>query len=492
MAPIFQVRILAREPSRHQADEADLGSIAVNPMATATPLSVVVLAAGAGTRMRSSIPKPLHPVAGRPMLEHVVSAARDLAPQSMTIVASPDLATALGSAPWANELRIVVQDPPAGTGDAVRVGIRDLPSGGTALVLYADHPLVTEDTLARLLAEKAASGARLAIASCQLDDPAQYGRIERDSEGRLRQIIEFTEADRPFRGVPAEINSGVMAFDLDWGRSALAALSPDLRKRETLLTDLVGVAYRESPGSAIAVAGPPELLIGINDRVQLAEAERSMRSRVIERLQRSGVTMVAPETNVIDVDVDIGIDSVVGPFCVLERGTNVGLRCRIGPNAIVRGSTIGDDVRIESSTVEDAQIEDGTDVGPYAHIRSGSHLGPHVHIGNFAELKNATLHAGVRVGHVSYIGDATIGSDVNIGAGTVTCNYDGVDKHRTTIEDGAFIGSDTMLVAPVTVGRGARTGAGSVVTRDVEAGSTVVGMPARRIRRRVPSSSESA
>jgi bifunctional UDP-N-acetylglucosamine pyrophosphorylase/glucosamine-1-phosphate N-acetyltransferase len=332
----------------------------------------------------------------------------------------------------------------------------------------------------------------LAIATCLLDDPAQYGRIERDSEGNLAEIIEFTEADRPNRLGPAEINSGLMAFDRDWGRSVLERLTPNPHKGETLLTDLVSAAYRDRPGSAIAVDGPPDLLVGINDRVQLAEAERSMRARVIDRLQRSGVTLIAPETNILDLDVDIGTDSVIGPFCVLERGTRIGARCRIGPHAIVRGSTIGDDVRIESSTVEDARIGTGTDVGPYAHVRAGSDIGPRVHIGNFAELKNATLEGSVRVGHFSYIGDATIGADVNIGAGTVTCNFDGVDKHRTTIEDGAFIGSDTMLVAPVTVGRGARTGAGSVVTRDVEAGTTVVGMPARRIRRRTPSTAEPA
>ena len=322
----------------------------------------------------------------------------------------------------------------------------------------------------------------LAILTCDVDDAAGYGRIQRDAAGRVEAIVEKVDDDSALRSGPTEINSGFMVLDRVWAAEALKALRPNPRKNEYFLTDLVQIASSENPDSVISVQGPNDILIGVNDRIELAVADAYLRARKSRQLMRDGVTLLSPDTNLIDLDVEIGEDSTIGPGCVLESGTRIGSGCRIGPNAVIRASTIGDRVRIESSTIEQSSIEDDSDVGPYAHLRGGTHIGTGVHIGNFAELKNATVADATRIGHFSYIGDAQLGAEVNIGAGTVTCNFDGVEKHRTKIGDGAFIGSDTMLVAPVTIGANARTGAGAVVNRDVAEGTTVVGMPARRIR----------
>jgi bifunctional UDP-N-acetylglucosamine pyrophosphorylase/glucosamine-1-phosphate N-acetyltransferase len=324
--------------------------------------------------------------------------------------------------------------------------------------------------------------------SCTVDDAAGYGRIQRDDAGRIRSIVEKIEDDPALRTGPTEINSGFMALDRAWAAEALRHLPPNARKNEYFLTDLVAVASVENPDSVTSVEGPHNVLVGINDRVELAVADTHLRARKRRQLMRDGVTLVAPRSNLIDLDVEVGQDTTIGPGCVLESGTRIGAGCRIGPHAVLRASIIGDRVRIESSTVEHSSIDADSDVGPYSHLRHGTQIGTGVHIGNFAELKSATISEGVRIGHFSYIGDASLGAEVNIGAGTVTCNFDGVAKHRTEIGAGAFIGSDTLLVAPVTIGEGARTGAGAVVNRDVATGATVVGMPARQIRRKPPES----
>jgi bifunctional UDP-N-acetylglucosamine pyrophosphorylase/glucosamine-1-phosphate N-acetyltransferase len=279
-----------------------------------------------------------------------------------------------------------------------------------------------------------------------------------------------------------------MVLDRAWAAEALRNLRPNPRKNEFFLTDLVALAAADNAESVTAVDGSNDVLIGINDRNELAIADAHLRARKRLRLMCEGVTLVLPESNLIDLDVAVGRDTTIGPGCVLESGTRIGAGCRIGPHAVLRASIIGDRVRIESSTVEHSSIDADSDVGPYSHLRHGTQIGTGVHIGNFAELKSATISEGVRIGHFSYIGDASLGAEVNIGAGTVTCNFDGVAKHRTEIGAGAFIGSDTLLVAPVTIGEGARTGAGAVVNRDVATGATVVGMPARQIRRKPPES----
>ena len=455
-------------------------------------LSVVILAAGAGTRMKSELPKPLHDVAGRPMLAHVLDIARRINPMDITVIGSPEIEAHLAAASWALGTRVAVQNPPSGTADAVRVAIEAGAAGDTLLVLYADHPLVTADILAALVEGRDSSGGRLAVLTCVVDDAAGYGRIDRDDQGRLRSIVEEVDDDESLRVGPTEINSGVMALDRDWAAGALATLKPNLRKNEFFLTDLVAVAYAADPDSVGSAKGTQEVLVGINDRFELAVAEELLYGRKRRQLQQDGVTLNAPISNLIAVDAEIGQDTIIGPNCLIEAGTRIGRGCHIGPNSVIRASSIGDRVHIDSSTIENSTIGSDSDVGPYSHLRNDSALGTGVHIGNFVELKNASIGDGVRVGHFSYLGDVSLGANVNIGAGTVTCNFDGIDKHRTDIGASAFIGSDTMLVAPVSIGAGARTGAGAVVTKDVADGATVVGMPARQVRRRPVDSPESS
>ncbi len=445
-------------------------------------LSVVILAAGAGLRMNSALPKPLHPVAGRPMLEQVLTVAQSLGPVDITIVGSPSIAEAIQATNWAEGIGMAVQDPPRGTGDAVRVALDAGLSGEIVLVLYADHPLVTAGMLSNLIEAVDSGHHRIAILTCVLDDAAGYGRIVRDG-GRISAIIEKGDDDPARRAGRSEINSGVMLLDRSWATDALARLPMNARKNEYFLTDLVAMADSEFPGSVTGVDGPPDVLVGVNDRLELAVTDRALRERKRRELMRDGVTLIAPETNLIDLDVEVGSDTTVGPGCILESGTRIGTNCAIGPNAIIRASRLGDRVRVESSTVESSTVGNDSDVGPYAHIRAKTRIGAGVHIGNFAELKHALIGDESRIGHFSYIGDATLGKDVNIGAGSITCNFDGTSKHRTTIGDGAFIGSDTMLIAPIEVGAGARTGAGAVVSRNVAEGATVIGMPAREVHR---------
>ncbi len=385
---------------------------------------------------------------------------------------------------WASGVRIAIQDPPRGTADAVRIALEAGAAGETVLVLYADHPLVTADVLTELTEGRDRSRQRIAVMTCDVEDAAGYGRIDRDDLGRVRAIVEKVDDEESHRIGPTEINSGVMALDRVWATEALAVLQPNPRKNEYFLTDLVAMAYAEDPASVGSSRGTREILVGVNDRSELAVAEGLLYARKRRQLQMDGVTLIAPESNLIALDVEIERDTIIGPGCIVETGSRIGSSCTIGPNVVIRASSIGDRVRIESSTIEDAVIGSDSDVGPYAHLRAGTQLGKRVHIGNFAELKNASVGDDVRVGHFSYIGDAGLGDNVNIGAGTVTCNFDGVDKHRTEIGAGAFIGSDSMLIAPVTIGAGARTGAGAVVTRDVANGATVVGMPARQVRRK--------
>lgn len=454
------------------------------PTSASSSISVVILAAGAGQRMKSKIPKPLHELAGRPMLAHVLATARTLDPVDITVVGNPEIAALLPRTTWASDVQIGIQNPPRGTADAVRVALESGAAGDTVLVLYADHPIVTTDVLTALTEQRSATGARIAVMTCEVEDAAGYGRILRDDSGRLRGIVEKNDDDPVLRQGDTEINSGFMALDRAWAEDALPRLTPNPKKHEYYLTDLVAIAYAEDPNSTTSSAGTKDVLVGSNDRHELAIAEELLFARKRRELQESGVTLIAPGTNFIARDVEIGQDTIVGPNCIIEFGSRIGEDCRIGPNAVIRSSSISDRVRIESSTVEDSAIGPDSDVGPYAHLRNGTQLGTGVHIGNFAELKNAKIGDQVRIGHFSYIGDAGVGANVNIGAGTVTCNFDGVAKHRTEIGPDVFIGSDSMLIAPVTIGAGARTGAGAVVTKDVADGATVVGMPARQIRRR--------
>lgn len=439
-------------------------------------IAVVILAAGEGTRMRSRRPKVLHSVAGAPMISHVVTAAREIRPDHLVVVVGhggDEVRAALGE-----EVLYVEQARQMGTGHAVQQTQQVLEGRTDAvMVLYGDVPLIRPDTLRRMLRHHAATQPAITMLTAHLEDPTGYGRVLRDAGGRVTGIVEDAVASDEQHAIN-EINVGLYVFDADWLWAHLPRI-PVSPTGEYYLTDLVDMAVAERQGvEALTTADSTEVL-GINTRAQLASAEAVLRERIRARWLEAGVTMIDPSSTWIDAGVQVGRDTVLFPDTYLQGRTVIGEECVIGPGTLIRDSVVGDRCRILFSVIEEAVLEEDVDVGPFSHLRKGAHLGPGVHIGNFGEIKNSRLGRGVKMGHFSYLGDATVGEGVNIGAGTITCNYDGTAKHPTIIEDGAFIGSDTMLVAPVTVGAGARTGAGSVVTRDVPPRSLVYGVPAR-------------
>lgn len=446
-------------------------------------IALIVLAAGAGSRMRSALPKPLHPVAGLPMLRWVLAAGASVAPTAQIVVAGPGLTNSAAWRAAGIPADTVVQDPPLGTADATAAALRRIPAVDWLLVLFADHPLLTSTTVHALVNQARSTRALVTLLTCRPPDPAGYARIARDGNGRLTHVVERNDDDLANRPSGIEVNSGMMVVDARWAERALTAIPKSPVTGEYYLTDLVRLAVAERAAATDwpvqSVLGVAEELLGINDRVELASADLILRRRIREQHMRNGVTMILPDTISIAGDVTIGADTTIHPYSIIDAGTTIGKRCSIGPHAMIANSRLGDEVMVRASTIVDSTMEAGSDAGPYAHLRGGTSLGTGVHVGNFAEIKNASLGEDARAGHMSYLGDATIGARVNIGAGTVTCNYDGVDKHRTTIGDDAFIGSDTMLVAPVTIGDAARTGAGAVVTNDVGPGETVFGVPAK-------------
>ncbi|MGI8871772.1 MAG: bifunctional UDP-N-acetylglucosamine diphosphorylase/glucosamine-1-phosphate N-acetyltransferase GlmU [Candidatus Limnocylindria bacterium] len=441
-------------------------------------LAAIVLAAGQGTRMRSRLPKVLHPLAGQPMLTHVLDALRRAGIEHRVVVtghAAEGVEAAL-----AGRGVSVRQDPQLGTADAVRVGLGRVPgSVRHVVVTVGDAPLLPAELFQRLVAEQAEGDSVMTLLSARVPDPAGYGRIVRGADGSVRAIVEDRHADADQRRLD-EVNVGTYCFDAAWLRANLGmvAASP---AGEYYLTDLVGLAASGGRRVAVVDAPRPELTAGINDRVQLAAAERLLRAEIAERHMRAGVTIVDPETTHIDAVVEIGQDARIEPWTVLRGATVIGQDAVIGPHAELRDSRVGPRSTVWASILEEASVAEDCEIGPYSHLRPGAEIGARCRIGNFAEVKQSRIGAGTQQHHFSYLGDAEVGEEVNIGAGTVTANFDGTDKHRTIIGDGAFIGSDTMLRAPVTIGPGARTGAGAVVTRDVPAGKTVVGMPARAI-----------
>jgi bifunctional UDP-N-acetylglucosamine pyrophosphorylase/glucosamine-1-phosphate N-acetyltransferase len=440
------------------------------------PPAAVILAAGLGKRMKSRIPKVLHRVGGRPVLAHVIETARQATGDPPLVVYSQ--ATAEIRETFADEARFALQEQPRGTGDALRVALEALPAeAGEVLVLSGDTPLLRAETVAALVERRRADGVAVALATFRPDDTRAYGRIVRNGT-EVARIVEASDATEEELAI-AEVNGGLYAFDATWLRDRLAQLPVSAVTGETYLTPLVAIAHEEGAGTAALEVDDDMELLGVDDRLQLAAADAELRWRVIERHLDAGVAIEDPHTVYLDPSVRIEPDVRLEPNVILRGDTTIGRETVIGAGSQIFDSTIGARCRIWASVVEGAQVADDVQVGPFAHLRPGASIGSGSRIGNFAEIKNSTVGAGTQQHHFSYVGDATVGDGVNIGAGTVTANYDGTAKHRTVIEDGAFIGSDTMLIAPVSVGEGAATGAGSVVTRDVPPGKVAVGVPAR-------------
>lgn len=443
--------------------------------------TAVIMAAGQGTRMRSSLPKVAHPIAGRPIVRHVVEAAREAGVDDIVVVVGVDDSADAVRAAAGDGVRFAVQAEQLGTGHAVECARDAVGDTEYVLIMNGDVPLVLPQTLGRLMCAIPAAngrdvGADIALLMAEVPVEA-YGFIELDGD-RVTRIIETKETDGIDRGELRHINAGQYAVRADWLWRHLPRIQP-APHGERYLTALAAMAYDEGNPAVAVVAEDPVEVRGINDRIQLAEAEASMRDRIRRGHMLAGVTIVQPPSAFIDAGIAIGADTVIEPNTYLRGATSIGAECTIGPGALVRDSRIGDRCVIRFSTVEEATIEDGVDMGPYAHMRPGAHICEGVHIGNYAEVNRSRLGRGTKMGHYSYIGDADVGEGVNIGAGTITANYDGARKNRTTIGDGAFIGSDTVLVAPVSIGKGASTAAGAVVTKDVPDGMKAIGAPAR-------------
>ncbi len=450
----------------------------------AGPAVAIVLAAGLGTRMKSRRPKLLHPLLGRPMLAYVIDAAREATGRPPIVVYSP--ATAALREVFAADARFALQDEPRGTGDALRAGLAEVPDDlRELLVVSGDVPLVRPAILDALLEARRLDHAALALAAVDAIDPTGLGRVVRGEAGDVERIVEDRDATEDELAID-EINAGLYAFDLDWLRGAIGRLTPSAATGELYLTELVGLARAD--GRLVAALDVPDdgRLLGINDRAQLAQAEWDLRAERNTQLMRDGVTMRDPSTVYVDASVELAADVTLEPNVILRGRTRVGEGSVIGPGSEIVDSVIGADCRVWASVVEASEVDDEVTIGPFSHVRPGSSIGRGAQIGNYAEIKNSRLGAGVRQHHASYLGDADVGEDTNVGAGTITANYDGARKHRTTIGRRVFLGVDTMLRAPVTLGDESKTGAGAVVLHDVPPGGLVVGVPAHERPKRDP------
>jgi bifunctional UDP-N-acetylglucosamine pyrophosphorylase/glucosamine-1-phosphate N-acetyltransferase len=444
----------------------------------------ILLAAGQGTRMHSTLPKVLHPLLGRPLILYGLETARIVTQAEPVVVLGHEaerIRPVLGES-----AQLVFQEPQLGTAHAVQQAETLLRAqADLILVMAADMPLITSQTLTELVDCQLTNPGPLTLLSLNAPNPRGFGRVIRDSSGHVRAIVEEAAANTQQLTIH-ELNTSIYCIRADWLWQALPRV-PISMKGEYYLTDLVGIAVSEGLNVQALVLDDPNEGIGINNRIHLAEAEAILRKRINEAWMLSGVTLIDPATTYIEPGVRVGQDTVIFPNTFLQGNTEIGERCTLGPNTIVRSSQIGSECKIFASVIEEALLEEHVDIGPFGHLRKGAHLARGVHLGNFGEVKNSYLAPGTKMGHFSYIGDATIGPAVNIGAGTITCNFslDG-KKNKTEIGEGAFIGSDTLLIAPVKVGAGAATGSGAVVTKDVPAHTLAVGMPARAIKKLKP------
>lgn len=442
----------------------------------------VILAAGQGTRMKSNLPKTLHTVCGKPLIGHVVDSMRAAGARSIVTVVSPavaempELKAAVG-----DDVAIAIQSEPLGTAHALECSQEAVGSATTIVVGAGDMALVRPESISSLVKAHEQSDSLLTVLTATVDDPFGFGRIVRDQSGSVSAIVEEVDTDADQKLI-CEMNTGLYCLQTPWAWDELEKLGIS-SVGEKFLTDLVAAAASSDRAATESVIDSSEAL-GVNDRTQLAEVEHAMRDRIRRQHMLSGVTIRDPETTYIDADVELGRDTELLPGNHIRAGTRIGSGCVIGPNSILKDCVIGDGAAVISSHIEGAEVGEGISIGPFSRIRPGTQIEPGAYVGNFAEIKNSKIGSGTHVGHFSYVGDSELGEDVNIGAGTVTANFDGANKHRTVIGDRVKIGSDSVIVPPVTIGADASTGAGAVVNRDVPAGETVVGVPAKPIRNR--------
>jgi len=435
-----------------------------------TPPTVVILAGGEGTRMRSALPKVLHPVCGRPMIHWPLFAARAAGAERLIVVDTPQRRLA-GHLP--DGVEVAIQEEPRGTGDAVAAAVPVLDRDAPVLVINGDMPLITGEAIAALVAAHASTGAAATIASMELDDPSGYGRVVRDADGAVERVVETKTAGDASEHELAirEVNAGLYLFDGGSLIDALARLDSDNAQGELYLPDVLPLLRAAGHAVHAHVLPDPELALGVNDRVDLAHVTALAQRRIHAALQRAGVTIVDPASTLIEADVTIGRDTTVEPSTFLRGRTSIGADCSIGPLTTIVDCELADGVTVRQSHLEGAAAADGVTIGPFAYLRPNAVLREGAKAGTFVEIKNSTVGPGSKVPHLSYVGDADIGSGSNLGAGTITANYDGRDKHRTTIGDRVRISVDTALVAPVSVGDDAYTAAGSVITDDVPPGA---------------------
>ena len=451
-------------------------------------LAGVVMAAGEGRRMRSRTPKPLHRVCGKEMVRYPVELLKDAGAERVVVVVSPENQNAIKGV-LGNSVEYAVQPERDGTAGALACCAPLLVGQAErVLVTGGDSPLVSAESVSRLLDKHTAQAARMTLLTAPVWGETDLGRVVIE-EGRVNRIVEAADiADEPSfdklrtngwkdGAIGMDVNAGVYCFEAQWLWETIKHVQSS-PSGERYLTALTAIGAGDGAGVFAAEAADPAEAFGVNDRMQLAIVESVMRERIRERWLMEGVTLTDPGSVYIDADVVVGMDTVILPNTMLTGQTSIGENCEIGPNSVLRNATVGNNCRVTSSALEEAVMEDHTDIGPFSHLRPGAYLESGVHIGNYVEVKESRFKAGAVMGHFGYAGDATIGARVNVGAGMITCNYDGKDKHRTVVEDDAFIGCDTMLVAPVTVGEGSITGAGAVVTKDVPPARLVVGVPA--------------
>ncbi|BAU77371.1 N-acetylglucosamine-1-phosphate uridyltransferase / glucosamine-1-phosphate N-acetyltransferase [Metapseudomonas furukawaii] len=439
-------------------------------------LDIVILAAGQGTRMRSALPKVLHPVAGKAMLGHVIDTARQLEPQGIHVVIGHGAET-VRERLAADDLGFVVQAQQLGTGHAVAQALPQL-TAERVLILYGDVPLIQAETLQRLL-EKVGPE-QLALLTVELADPTGYGRIIRDAEGIVRAIVEHKDASPEQRAI-REGNTGILAVPGKRLAEWLGRLSNDNAQGEYYLTDVIAMAVADGLVVATERAADEMEVLGANDRIQLSQLERHYQQRAARRLMAQGVTLIDPQRFDVRGEVSVGRDITIDVSVILEGRVVIEDNVQIGPNCVIKDSILRKGAIVKANShLEGAEVGEGADCGPFARLRPGAVLGARAHVGNFVELKNAVMGEGAKAGHLAYLGDAEIGARTNIGAGTITCNYDGANKFRTVMGEDVFIGSNSSLVAPVTLGDGVTTGAGSTITQDVPANTLAVGRAKQR------------